>query len=56
MAVNIALAITAFPLLALQDGYAAPPAAINYSVPSGSLGQGLLAIARQSHQTISVRS
>ncbi|PQK78504.1 TonB-dependent siderophore receptor [Pantoea ananatis] len=53
LAVNIALAITAFPLLALQEGYAAAPAAINYSVPSGSLEQGLLAIARQSHQTIS---
>ncbi len=34
LAVNIALAITAFPLLALQEGYAAAPAAINYSVPS----------------------
>jgi len=53
LAVNIALAVTSFSLLTLHEGYAAAPAQINYSVPVGSLEDALLAIARQSHQTIS---
>ncbi|NDL65655.1 TonB-dependent siderophore receptor [Acerihabitans arboris] len=53
LAINITVVVANSALLPPQEAYAAPAPSMHYSVPAGSLEQGLLAIARQSQQTIS---
>lgn len=53
LAINITFAVATSALLLPQAAYAAAAAPIHFSVPAGSLEQGLLMIARQSQQTIS---
>ncbi|MBU9848820.1 STN domain-containing protein, partial [Rahnella aceris] len=53
LALHITFALANTALLPSQAAYASPAKLLHYSVPAGSLEQGLLAIARQSQQTIS---
>ncbi|WP_410012895.1 TonB-dependent siderophore receptor [Sodalis sp. RH24] len=53
LAIDLTFAVAGMALILPQTAYAAPAALAHYSVPAGSLEQGLLTIARQSQQTIS---
>lgn len=53
LAINMTFAVASTALLLPQAAYAAPATTSHYAVTAGSLEQGLLSIARQSHQTIS---